>query len=368
MTVAGIVVGTGFGARIHVAALRAAGIDVCALVGRDAERTSRRAERAGVRVAETSLTAAIERARDGATDAPLVVTIATPPDSHASLALEAVSHGCHVICEKPFTMNAEEALRLADAVEEARVIGVVGHEFRWAPERATVARVIAGGMIGEPRLFASVNHIGLLADPAAKMPDWWFDASRGGGWVGASGSHLVDQVRASLGEVRSVSATITNVARRHAGGAEDSFTVRVSLASGAEGLLQQSAASWGPPSASTRVIGTAGSVWVDGPRVWVADRSGERQVEIGDDLAVPSPAPSDDPRHRYTHLELGPYTKLARWVAEAIDGAQPWPPPPTSVPGAVPWPATFADGARTMQVLDAIRRSAANGGETTAVA
>ena len=42
------VVGTGFGSRIHVPALRAAGFDVVVLVGTDAERTARRAERAGV--------------------------------------------------------------------------------------------------------------------------------------------------------------------------------------------------------------------------------------------------------------------------------------------------------------------------------
>src|SRR5438046_8925160 len=49
------VVGTGFGARVHVPALRAAGFDVVALVGRDAERTARRANRVGVEQACTTL-------------------------------------------------------------------------------------------------------------------------------------------------------------------------------------------------------------------------------------------------------------------------------------------------------------------------
>jgi predicted dehydrogenase len=42
------VVGTGFGARVHVPALRAAGFEVVALVGTDPDRTARRAARAGV--------------------------------------------------------------------------------------------------------------------------------------------------------------------------------------------------------------------------------------------------------------------------------------------------------------------------------
>jgi len=41
-------VGTGFGVRVHVPALRAAGFDVVALVGTDADRTERRAARVGV--------------------------------------------------------------------------------------------------------------------------------------------------------------------------------------------------------------------------------------------------------------------------------------------------------------------------------
>ena len=54
MTIGAVVVGTGFGARVHVPALRAAGFDVRALVGRDAEKTARRAGRLGIDHAFTS--------------------------------------------------------------------------------------------------------------------------------------------------------------------------------------------------------------------------------------------------------------------------------------------------------------------------
>jgi len=40
-----VVVGTGFGCRIHAPALKATGFDVAGLVGTDPERTARRAER-----------------------------------------------------------------------------------------------------------------------------------------------------------------------------------------------------------------------------------------------------------------------------------------------------------------------------------
>ena len=74
-----VVVGTGFGCRVHVPALRNAGFTVHALVGRDAARTQRRADRLGIPRACTTLADAL--ALEGV-DA---VTIATPPDTHARL-------------------------------------------------------------------------------------------------------------------------------------------------------------------------------------------------------------------------------------------------------------------------------------------
>ena len=73
-----IVVGTGFGTRVHVPALRGAGFDVLGLVGRDAGRTARRAERLGVPAALTDLDAAL------AIPGVDAVTVATPPATHAA--------------------------------------------------------------------------------------------------------------------------------------------------------------------------------------------------------------------------------------------------------------------------------------------
>ena len=73
------------------------------------------------------------------------------------------------------------------------------------------------------------------------------------------------------------------------------------------------------------------------------------------DLVLPPapPAPVDDPVHAYTHLELGPYTRLAECFRAGVCGE------PHA--GAVPVP-TFADGLADMRVLDAIRASAAADG------
>jgi len=346
-------VGTGFGARVHVPALRAAGFTVTALVGRDADRTRRRAERLGVPHALTSLEAALALPDVDA------VTIATPPDSHCELALAALDAAKHVICEKPFALDRDEADAMLAAAEGAGVTHLVGHEFRWAVDRAVAGRAIADGAIGEPRLASFVQWLSLVADPATPMPPWWFDRHAGGGWLGASGSHAVDQVRVWLGEISSVTAGLAHVSDRPANPAEDSFTVRFGLASGAEGVLQQTAAAWGPPVSVTRVAGTAGTVWLEDGAAWLADASGNRPLPVPPDLALPPPPETgDDPRHRFTHLELGPYTRLCEALRAGVEGRP--------LPDAVPVP-TFADGAACMRVLHATRASAAHGGETVRV-
>ena len=63
MSLRAAVVGTSFGARIHVPALREAGFEVVALVGTNPERTARRIERLGIAHACTSLAGALDPAR-----------------------------------------------------------------------------------------------------------------------------------------------------------------------------------------------------------------------------------------------------------------------------------------------------------------
>jgi predicted dehydrogenase len=345
-----VVVGTGFGCLTHVRALRAAGFEIAALVGRNPERTKERARRFDIPLATTTLGEAL--ARPGV-DA---VAIATPPHTHAPLALEAIAAGKHVVCEKPFTRDADEARALLAAAEHAGVVHFLGTEFRWATGQALMTRVVARGEIGEPRLATFLLHLPLLADPGAEVPDWWADAEQGGGWLGAHASHVIDQILVTLGDIAGVSAALPHVAD-HAWSAEDSYSVRFTTSSGADGVLQASAGDWGPPLFATRIAGTKGTVWTEGDAVYVADPSGTRAVEVPSDLqpVTPDPPPADlmvtayDLMHS-TGIDLGPYTRLMEAFGARIRG--------TKVPDD-PRPATFADGVKGMAVMDAIRRSAA---------
>jgi predicted dehydrogenase len=355
-----VVVGTGFGCITHVRALRAAGINVVALVGRDPDRTSKRARLFDVPVALTSIDDALT------IDGVDAVTIATPPHTHADLALAAIAAGKHVVCEKPFARDAAEARRVLAAAEAAGIVHMIGTEFRWDAGQATLARTVRSGAIGAPRVATVAMVVPMLADPAAEVPAWWADDTAGGGWFGAHGSQVIDQLRVTLGEIAGVSAWIGQVAAtaRHA---DDAFAVHFETAGGCAGVMTSTAADWGPLLVITRVAGTRGTAWIEGvgATVMLADRDGTRVVPVGADL--PTEAPQPLPRgalhtaydRMIAHgLDLGPYTCLAAAFRDRVLG----------LPIADdPRPATFADGVAGMQVVDAVRASARDGGAWTAV-
>jgi predicted dehydrogenase len=353
-----IVVGTGFGCRIQTPALRGAGFEVAGLVGSDAERTVERAEANGIAGAFTDLDAAIDE-----TGAELVA-VSTTPHTHGEIAMQALANGCHVLCEKPFTRDAAEAEALLSAAEAAGKVHMLGHDFRFMPERAAAARALSEGVVGEVRAISFVQLLPHIPHNEDQMPQWWFDPAEGGGWLGASMPHLADQLRMSAGEVLSLSASLGRVTATR-GTADDTFSLRFAMESGAEGVIQYCAGVYGPTLDLAHFAGSTGSLWIDGGKVMLADRSGTRELPIPDDLKLPPPPPiTADPRHdtpRWKMLvgvELAPYTMLCRALKAKITGD----PPPSPV-----IPATFADGLAAMRIIDASRESAAQGGAVVAL-
>ncbi len=205
-----------------------------------------------------------------------------------------------------------------------------------------------------------MSYIDLVADPEKKIfPAWWWDASRAGGWLAASGSHSIDQIRVWLGDIDSVSADLMTLSERGEGAgdrvADDSFAMLFRTRSGASGVLQQTGSAWGPMAGMTRIAGTKGSLWTQGDSIWQADASGSRELEIPGDLALPPiDEAAPDSTHRFRHLELRPYTRLCESFRDAIlAGGNPLGDPPKN--GVAP--ATFEDGLATVKVIEAARLS-----------
>lgn len=128
------------------------------------------------------------------TDDVEAVYIPLPNSLHAEWTLKALSAGKHVLCEKPFALNPEDAEK---AVSEARGAGLAlmeGFMYRFSPQTARLAELVSNGEIGAVRqAVAEFGH--RLDDPA----DVRGVGSLGGGALGDVGCYCVSGLRLVFG-------------------------------------------------------------------------------------------------------------------------------------------------------------------------
>ncbi len=125
--------------------------------------------------------------------------VATPHDLLARVTREAVTHGKHVLVEKPAARRAEE---LAGLPQEARARGIsvrVGFNHRFHPALARARALVDAGELGD--LFyvrARYGHGGRTGYER----EWRCDPARsGGGELVDQGVHLIDLARWFLGDL-----------------------------------------------------------------------------------------------------------------------------------------------------------------------
>lgn len=144
-----------------------------------------------------------------------LVIVATPNDSHATLALQALAAGKHVVVEKPFALSLGEARSVVDAATGAERLLAVFHNRRWDSDFLSVKAMIERGAIGQVVHFES--HFDRFR-PVVR--DRWRErAVPGGGIWYDLGPHLIDQALRLFGLPAAVEATIATL--RSAGQADD---------------------------------------------------------------------------------------------------------------------------------------------------
>jgi predicted dehydrogenase len=279
------VVGRGFGAHVHAPGWELAGARVVALAGREWREAIGDVE---------------------------VVSIATPPATHAEVALEALRLGKAVLCEKPLATTLADAEELAQAAEGQRT--AINFHYRAIPAFARFRELL------------DADELDVLWTVGSRLrtgrPSWKDDPLQGGA-LAAYGVHALDYARWLLGDGRVVGALIE--------GDEDAFSAVVEHHRGGRTTLRVSLVS------ETRVHRlNAGSLTLENrdpvnpvcPFVLRRD---------GVPLDVPAPAlrapAGADPR-------IEPFAALA--AALLIDGERP----------------TFTDGLQAQRLIDEVRRAA----------
>lgn len=281
-----------------------------------------------------------------------LVVISSPPHTHAPAAVAAASERKHVLCEKPTALDAYEAEAMLAAVDEAGVLALVDHELRFNPNRRRVKELMEGGYVGEVRHVATAYR----SDIGRRHQDhtWWYESEKGGGLLGAIGSHVVDAVRWWLGEIDDVSCrlgTFVGERRDAATGkmrkvdVDDFARFTLGTRSGAIVEASLSSVTPGPPEAWFEIVGSEGRLMLDESRLTLTGRrDGDEE-----DLSVPDPAGGLDGLPN--PLWAPAFVHFAREIVRALEEGR------RDVPGA----ADFGDGLATQRVLDAARRSHAEG-------
>lgn len=130
------------------------------------------------------------------------IYIATPPAFHLSYAISALKRGLHVYVEKPVTLNATEALELAEAVAASRGKLVVAHYRRAVPLFLRIKELIESNIIGDIRtvqirMWQSANPT-LIADTEN---NWRLQPGlSGGGYFHDLAPHQIDLLLFYFGE------------------------------------------------------------------------------------------------------------------------------------------------------------------------
>lgn len=276
-----------------------------------------------------------------------LVVIATPNRTHAPLAAQALDAGLPVVVDKPFAVTVADGEDLVKRAEQAGLALTVFQNRRWDSDFLTARALIESGRLGEVRRFESRFE---RWRPVPK--GGWREvggAADGAGLLFDLGSHLIDQALTLFGPVQSVYCELDR--RRPEIKTDDDAFVALTHTSGVRSHLWMSAVApqLGP---RFRVLGSTAGYVVHGldPQE-SALRDGRRPddgktwgtVESAD-WGVLGAEPDVEPVPTIAGDYPAFYAELA---AALLDG------------GTVP--VDPRDAVATLRILEAARRSAADG-------
>jgi predicted dehydrogenase len=120
-------------------------VDLVALCDVNADAARMLAEEFSIPRTYTDINQMIGRER------PDLVDICTPPQTHVTLALEAIQAGCNVLIEKPMALSVSDCDAIVDAAGAAGVKVCVGHSDLFYYPFLEARELVRDGAIGECR-------------------------------------------------------------------------------------------------------------------------------------------------------------------------------------------------------------------------
>ena len=188
------------------------------------------------------------------------VYIGTPASLHRQPAVAAIETGKHVLCEKPFAANADDARLIADAARSSDVVVMEAFHWRYHPYAQQIRDVLDSGVLGT---LQSVEAAFDIPDGHIPRDDIRWDLALGGGATMDLGCYSIQWARFAAGpdpEVVSAKA-VSPVA-----GIDGSLVAELRWPSGVTGRIQSSMIAPGDDEVIyLRAIGERGEMLATNP-------------------------------------------------------------------------------------------------------
>ena len=133
------------------------------------------------------------------------VVIITPNDSHFAIAKLFLDKGIHIVCDKPLTLELEEAEELAELAAKNKLLFAVTYTYTGYPAVKQIREMIRRGEIGDIRFVNAEYPQEWLAAPIEKSGHkqalWRLDPQFSGktNCVGDIGTHIENMVSCMTG-------------------------------------------------------------------------------------------------------------------------------------------------------------------------
>jgi dihydrodiol dehydrogenase / D-xylose 1-dehydrogenase (NADP) len=185
-----------------------------------------------------------------------IVYVATPHPFHRSNMLLCLEAGKHVLCEKPFTINAGEAEEVIGYARRKGLFLMEGMWTRFIPVYSRVRTWLRGGRIGEPRMVTADFGYRVDVDPASRI----FDPALGGGALLDVGVYTVALSSFVFGREP---ARVSGLASIGTTGVDEQNSVVLGYDRGELAILISAVRTDTPKEA--RIVGTEGTIYIAAP-------------------------------------------------------------------------------------------------------
>lgn len=127
---------------------------------------------------------------------PDAVTVCVPNKFHSSITMDALEAGCHVFCEKPPAITAQEARNMEEKAKEKNLFLSYGFHFRASEQVAFLKKAIESGQMGK------IYHADVQWHRRRGIPGWGSFTNKeiqGGGPLIDIGAHMLDSALYLMG-------------------------------------------------------------------------------------------------------------------------------------------------------------------------